>query len=249
MRWVDQFAMRVRMLLGRGREGARLEDELRFHLERQAAEYVAAGMGEDEARYAAMRMFGNEALLREQTRATWSWGWLESVVRDVRYGVRTLVRTPGFAAIAILVMALGIGANVALFTIVRSVLLKPLPYRDSDRLFSVYEHEAKNNDERSLYLPVDAGSFFEWQRAAQGAAEMALISPWQEYNVSAEGGKLPEKIDAAWCSWNFFSTAGRAAGAWSRTSASMTTGGAHGHRSPHAFILEAPVQRRSVDCR
>ena len=165
-------------------------------------------MSEDDARASAMRAFGNPALLREQTRAAWSFGWLESLLRDVRYGVRGLARAPGFATIAVLVMALGIGANVALFTIVRSVLLSPLPYRDSDRLVSVYEHEAKNNDERRIYLPIDAGSFMEWQQATQGVAEMALISPWQEYNVSAEGGRLPEKIDAAWCSWNFFEALG-----------------------------------------
>jgi len=208
MRWIDLLTMRVRMLLWRGKEGERLEDELRFHLDRQVAENVAAGMSEGEARYAAIRVFGNPTLLREQTRAAWSWGWLESVLRDLRYGTRGLARAPEFATIAVLVMALGIGANVALFTIVRSVLLSPLPYRDSDRLVSVYEHEAKNNDERRMYLPIDAGSFMEWQRATQGGAEMALISPWQEYNVSAEGGRLPEKIDAAWCSWNFFETLG-----------------------------------------
>ena len=196
------------MLLKRGREDARLDEELRFHLDREVAENIAAGISEEEARYAALRAFGNTALLREQTRASWSWGWLESVLRDIRYGIRTLGRAPGFAAISILIIALGIGANVALFTIVRSVLLKPLPYRDSDRLVSIYEHETKNNDDRRIYMPVDAGSFFEWQRATQGVAEMAIVSPFQEYNVSAEGGKLPEKIDAAWCSWNFFQTLG-----------------------------------------
>jgi putative ABC transport system permease protein len=200
---------RIRLLFRRGRAGAQLDEELQFHLHRQIAENIAAGMSADEARYAALRMFGNPGLLREQTRATWSWNWLESAARDLRYSVRTLARTPGFAVIAILIIALGIGANVALFTLVRSVLLSPLPYRDPDRLVSIYENESQNHsDNRTAYLPVDAGSFFEWQRATQGAAELALISPWQEYNVSAEGGKLPEKIDAARCSWNLFSTLG-----------------------------------------
>src|SRR5207237_4025055 len=105
MRWFDLLAMKVDMLVGRRTAGAELDDELRFHLERQIAENMAAGMSPDEARRAAMRAFGNPALLREQARATWSWAWLESLLRDVRYSVRTLVRTPGFAAIAILVMA------------------------------------------------------------------------------------------------------------------------------------------------
>ena len=86
-----------------------------------------------------------------------------------RYGARGLMRAPGFTAIAILVMALGIGANVALFTIVRSVLLKPLPYRDPDKLVSLFEADTKINDNAyHAYLPVAAGSFFEWQKATRG---------------------------------------------------------------------------------
>jgi predicted permease len=207
MRWLNQLMMRVRMIFGRGRAASELDDEMRFHLERQIAENIAGGMNPGEAHAAALRTFGNPALLRDQTRATWNWSWIESLLRDLRYGTRSLARAPGFAAIAILVMALGIGANVALFTIVRSVLLKPLPYRDPGQLVSLFEADT-NHPERSPYLPVAAGSFFEWQRAARNNAELALVSPWQDYNVSAEGGKLPEKIDAAWCSWNFFSTLG-----------------------------------------
>ena len=128
---------------------------------------------------------------------------IDTLWRELKYAVRTLARTPGFAAIAILVMALGIGGNVSLFTVVRSVLLKPLPYRDADRLFAIYEHNA-NSPNSGSFLPVDAGSFWEWQRATLSTAEMAMVSPWQDYSVSADGGKLPEKISAGWCSWNFF---------------------------------------------
>ncbi len=105
MRFLDLLAMRSRMLLGRNQAGARLDDELRFHLERQTAENVAAGMSAEEARLAALRSFGNPALLRDEARATWNWSGLEQLVREVRYGVRTLGRTPGFAIIAIVVRA------------------------------------------------------------------------------------------------------------------------------------------------
>src|SRR3974390_707963 len=209
MRWLSLFLMKARMLLGRGSAAARLDDELRDHLERQIAENIAAGMRAEEARSAALRSFGNPALLRDEARGAWQWHGVEQLWRDIRYGIRTLRRTPGFAVIAIIVMALGIGANVALFTVVRSVLLKPLPYRDPDQLVSIYEADlSPNHPEWSPYLPVDAGSMKEWQQAAQGMAEMAFVSPWQEYNLSAEGGKLPEKINAAWCSANFFGTIG-----------------------------------------
>lgn len=208
MRWPTQLRMRFEMVFNRGRAAALLDDELQFHIERQIAENIEAGMSAEEARYAALRSFGNPAVVRDQARATWSWREIESLVFDLRYSVRTLRRSPGFTAIAILVMALGIGANVALFTVVRSMLLKPLPYRDSTRLFSLYEREEVDHPQYSAYLPVDAGSFWEWQKAATGMAELAVVSPWQSYNVSAEGGKLPERIDAGWCSWNFFHVLG-----------------------------------------
>ncbi|HEY1986804.1 MAG TPA: ABC transporter permease [Terracidiphilus sp.] len=209
MRWPTQLKLRMQMLVGRRNARARLDDELHFHLEQQIAENIAAGMSASEARYAALRTFGNPALLREQSRATWSWNTLEQIWNDVRYGIRTLRRTPGFAAIAIVVMALGIGANVALFTVVRSVILKPLPYRDPNQLVTIYEADfGGNHPQWSPWLPVDGGSMKEWQQAAQGMARMAFLSPWQGYNLSAEGGRLPETISAAWCSWNFFDTLG-----------------------------------------
>jgi predicted permease len=182
---------------------ADLERELRSDLELEEQDQRESGLSPEAARFAAMRAFGNPALIREQTRAIWSWNWLESLARDLRYGLRTLRRTPGFTLIAIVVMALGIGANVALFTVVRSVLLKPLPYRDPNRLALVYEGE-KEHPHPHPWLPVDAGSFWDWQRTAQSMAQMALVSPFQGYNVSAEGGKLPEQVNAAWCSANFF---------------------------------------------
>src|SRR5271170_3949609 len=118
MRWLDRLTMRVRMLFGRDKAAARLDDELHFHLERQIAENLAAGMSAEQARVAALRVFGNTALVRDKAHATWSWSVIESLLRDLRYGVRALRRTPGFVSIVILVMALGIGANVALFTVV-----------------------------------------------------------------------------------------------------------------------------------
>jgi predicted permease len=207
MRWWDRCTMAFRTLFGRGNAGAHLNDELGFHLERQIAENVAAGMNAEEARQAALRSFGNPTLLREQARATWSWGWLESLAHDLRYSVRALLRTPGFSWMAIAVMALGIGANIALFTVVRGVLLKPLPYKDPQQLFTLYEADSHHKGGHK-FLPTDFGSFSVWQSAVRDRAQMAAVSPWQDYNVSAEGGRLPEKIDVAWCTWNFFNVVG-----------------------------------------
>jgi putative ABC transport system permease protein len=197
MRRFAQFRMWIEMFFRRGRAGARLDDELSFHVERQVAENVAAGMSVVEARLAALRVFGNPALLREQARATWSWNWLELLLRDVRHGARTLARPPGFAAIAILVMALGIGANVALFTVVRSVLLKPLPFQEPEQLVALYE----NTSGQFPYNAVAGGMFAEWKKQNLTFSDLALIGE-AEFNLSGGGGQLPEKVHGSDCTWN-----------------------------------------------
>ncbi len=207
MRLLTMLRIRFQMLFQRGAAARELDRELSFHVERQIAENIAAGMPPEHARYAALRAFGNPALVREQTRATWSWTAIESFIRDLRYGLRTLVRTPGFSIMAVGVMALGIGANVALFTVVRGVLLRPLPFKDPDRLVTLYESDTKFVG-RTPYMPVAGGSFEPWQAATRGRADLALVSPFQEYNVSGEGGRLPEKVRAAWASWDLFSILG-----------------------------------------
>ncbi|HWA93350.1 MAG TPA: ABC transporter permease [Terracidiphilus sp.] len=206
-RLVDRLKMNFLALFQRGKADARLNDELAFHIEQQIAENRAEGMSEQDARQAALRSFGNPTVVREHTRASWAWNGLETLARDVRIASRTLVRTPGFTLMAILVMALGIGANVALFTVVRSVLLKPLPYADPEGLVSLYEHNIDNKNPIQ-HLPIDAASFWDWKKAAQSRAELAILSPFQGYNVSSEGGLLPETINAGWCSWNFFKVLG-----------------------------------------
>jgi len=206
MRLVEQLRMAFLSLFRRGQASARLDDEIRYHVERQIDENIAAGMSPEAARAAALRQFGNPALLRDQARSTWTGAWFDSLNRDCRYITRALIHAPGFTMIAVFIIALGIGANVALFTLVHRVLLDPLPYPEPEQLVSIYEHESGGNTH--AYMPIDAGSFSEWQRASQGVADMAMVSPFQGYSVSAEGGKLPEKIEAAMCSWNFFSLLG-----------------------------------------
>ena len=207
MRLVEQIRMAFLSLFRRGQASTRLDDELRYHLDRQIVENISAGMPPEAARTAALRQFGNPALLRDQTRSTWTGASLDSLVRDLRYVLRSLLHSPAFTLIAVFIIALGIGANVALFTLVHRVLLNPLPYPEPNQLVSIYEHESSGTNPHA-YMPIDAGSFSEWKRAAQGFAEMAIVSPFQGYSVSAEGGKLPEMIEAAMCSWNFFPVLG-----------------------------------------
>lgn len=116
---------------------ADLERELRADLELEAEEQEEAGASPEEARYRALRSLGNPALVREDVRRTWRWTWMEQFWQDLRYGARGLRRNPGFTAVAALSIALGIGGNAAVFTLVNTVLLRQLPYPDSDRLVRV----------------------------------------------------------------------------------------------------------------
>jgi predicted permease len=203
MRWMDKLLMRCKILLGRNRAGRQLSEELEFHLEQQTAENIAAGMSREEARRAALRSFGNPAALRDQARDTWSWHGLELLLSDVRFGIRTLVRSPGFSLLAILVMGLGIGANVALFTVVRSVLLKPLPFKDQGRLVRLYEANTQGFQDNI----VAGGTFASWQAQAHSFEGMA-IKKGVDYNLSGSAGQLPELAHAQQASWNLFPVLG-----------------------------------------
>jgi putative ABC transport system permease protein len=170
MRWMARIRMRLRTLFGRKAEERRLEDELDFHLQRQIAENVAAGMNQDEARYAALRIFGNPTLLREQARASWSWNRLESFAQDLRYTVRALLRQPGFAATIVGTMALGIGSAAAMFTVVDHVLLTPVSYRDPSHLVVIQERDPTGKGVWDLpWLDVE-----EWHHAAHSFEGIAL---------------------------------------------------------------------------
>jgi predicted permease len=175
---------------------------MRFHLEQEIRERVTKGASPEEARKAAMRVFGNPTLLRDEARRSWSWGWAETVARDVRFGTRALMRSPGFTITAIAVMALCIGATTCLFTVVRAILMEPLPFRDPDKLVMVYEHFRSNLSE-DPYNPVASGDFYDWRSKTHGFEDMAAWQSWS-FNLSDDQGKLPEVAEAVAGSWNMF---------------------------------------------
>ncbi len=126
---------RLRGLARRRQIERELEEEMSFHIEMKTRELVEAGMSEEQARRAARRVFGNRALLEEDSRGAWRFVLLETTLQDVRYGTRTLLRNPLFAAAVVMTLALGIGANTAIFSLLDSVALRPLPVQSPEELY------------------------------------------------------------------------------------------------------------------
>jgi predicted permease len=182
-----------------------VERELQSDLDLEEEEQRERGVLPEEARHAALRAFGNPTLISEQTRAVWSWNALDTLLRDVRVSIRTLFRSPGFSLIAVVVIALCIGATTSLFTVVWSVLLRPLPFRDPDRLVMIYEHfrDPRMNSQQFNYNTVAPADYYDWRAQTHGFEDMAAWRYWQ-FNLTGERGELPELVQARGGSWNLF---------------------------------------------
>jgi predicted permease len=187
---------------GTAKRDADLERELLSDLELEEEERRELGLSAEEARSAARCAFGNTTLIREQTRAVWSWVWMERLVRDVKYGTRTLLRSPEFAIVSVLVMALGIGATTSLFTMVRAVLLRPLPFRDSSKLVMLYEHYRHNKGGDGLNA-VAPGDYRDWRSQTHGFEDMAAMRGYGGI-LSGVHSELPEVVQSAGGSANLF---------------------------------------------
>src|SRR5436190_14386483 len=134
MRWFHKLPLRLRSLVWKMRVEQELSEELRFHLEKLSEEKVAKGMTSQEARYAALRELGGVEQIKEECRDMRRVNYIENFIQDVRYGLRQLRRSPGFTAVAIITLALGIGANTAIFTLINSLLLRSLPVENPKEL-------------------------------------------------------------------------------------------------------------------
>ena len=134
MDWLKELLRRLWMLMRRRQFDADLEEEMRLHLELREQEQVQGGLTPEDARYAALRRFGNATLLKEESYMAWGWDWLESFVQDAAYGGRAMLRSPALTIVALLSLALGIGANTAIFSLLDAVMLRSLPVKDPAQL-------------------------------------------------------------------------------------------------------------------
>ncbi len=196
--------MSVMRFFRRSREAAELAQEIEAHIAHEVDDKVSGGLNKEEARRQAYLKLGSPRRIHESVWEANRMAWLEDSWRDFRYAARTLARTPSFTIVAVLVMALGIGANTALFTVVRSVLMKPLPFREPDRLIQLYEKSPGGNHSYNYVAP---GMYAAWKAQAPSVEQMAIYGT-DSINLSGDGGSLPEKIRYAECSWDLFSMLG-----------------------------------------
>jgi putative ABC transport system permease protein len=189
---------RIKHVFTRQRNYGDLSGEIRAHLEEKVEELVAGGMSRNEAEYAARRAFGNLTLMEEDGRDVWRWRTVGQLFRDVRFGFRILRKNPGFAAVAILTLALGIAANTAIFSVVYGALLAPLPMPHPEQLVMVWSEIHGRN-------VVSPGDFLDWKR--QNSMFQNLVA-WDEATFSLAVNGRPEALQARVMTPGFFSMQG-----------------------------------------
>jgi putative ABC transport system permease protein len=187
-----QIWRRLLSLLRLGRYEREMEEEMRFHLEMQIEQNLASGMVAEEAHYAARRQFDNQTWLKEVSREMWSLNSFETLIQDLRYGVRTLMKSPGFAFVAVLTLALGIGANTAIFSVVNGVLLRALPYYEPERLVMVWADRPILQAQIGITdFPVTVADFVDWRNQNHVFEQMAAL---QAERMNLTGGSEPESL-------------------------------------------------------
>ena len=200
--WMKALLVRMRTALGLGAEEQEFDEELRGHLAMLAEENIRRGMSTDEARRAARIRLGGMTQLRETNRELQGLPFLETLIQDVRYALRMLRKNPGFTAVAVLTLALGIGANTAIFSVVYAVLLKPLPFAEPDRLFNVFDAQPQDS------VP---GTGLSYANFAEFRAENHIFSEMagnQEHQLTLTGRGEPTVVNTAVVTPEIFSVLG-----------------------------------------
>src|SRR5215472_16968129 len=197
--WLYTIPLRLRSLFRRAQADQELGDELRDHLERKTEEYLAQGMTQEEAHRHARLDLGGIEQTKEKCRDARRVNWIQDFVQDLRFGLRMLRKDAGFTTVATLTLALGIGANTAIFSLVDGVLLQPLPYRNPDRLAMVWEKNRDGSPENVGYA-----TYLDWKAQSKSFEQLAIYSSWQPVLQVGE----PEQLSGLRVTSNYFRTLG-----------------------------------------
>jgi len=203
-RWTRFFSRRRHMMEA-------LDDDIGCFIERETEDNIERGMEPEEAHYAALRKFGNATRVKEETWEVWSMIWLEQLWQDVRFGLRGLVKNPGFTAVAVLTLGLGIGVNSTIFSVVSTMLLRKPPVHDPDRLMMLFSRKlgtagGSNEANRTPVSPLD---FRDWRAQATAYSGIAAGSSVEnDDQVTLSGGSEPERVPSGEVSTNYFQVMG-----------------------------------------
>lgn len=186
--WWYTIPLRLRSMFRRTQAEQELDEELRIHLEERIRQEIASGKTPEEASYAALRAMDGMEQRKEECRDMRRMNWIDNLGRELRYGARVLRKSPGFTAVAVLTLALGIGANTAIFSVVNAVLLRPLPYPRANQLVRIYE---TNTSITGSHDSVSAPNFTDWRVQARAFSAMAALR-WEPFTLT--GGARPEFV-------------------------------------------------------
>src|SRR6476661_6894807 len=203
MRRLKSISNWLRSLFLRNAAERELSSEVRFHIERRIEENIAAGMTPQEARRAATREFGGVEQVKEDCRDTRRVNSLENLLKDIRYGLRMLRKSPSFTFFAVAILAVGIAANSAIFSIADAVLIRALPYRDSNRLVMVWEDAAAYGFPKDTPAP---GNFADWRSRNHVFEDVAALPYGGYFNLTGAG--TPEQLVGTKVTANLFSVLG-----------------------------------------
>ncbi len=202
--WLTGAWLRVKALVKRRSLERDLEEELQFHLAKRAEKNRTSGLGADDAQVAARRQFGNVTLVKEDCRDMWIFAWAETLWKDVRYGARILAKSPGFAAIVVFSLALGIGANTAVFSVMNAVLLHGLPYEHPEELATIFStHKWDPSSDRDVVPLADVAT---WKKANHVFADMGAVGFIDMATVAGLGE--PVQVPVQSVTPNFFTLVG-----------------------------------------